>query len=533
MPLLETARDYTPRPLLNFDILFVIMGFLDLQDTSRMMRTCWTMYRGGSKYLLDDVRIHSEGHAISFCYFMFAEKRFRFRYLRHLTLLLGSISEPVARTLIAVLRRAVSHLEVLNLSPSDPFLDSATDLPDAVASLTSLRSLSVSLADITTCVMLSKLHAPISRLNLEYVPSLDEYGASFVERANEEAVVIHPLTVCSAFSSTLEELHFTFEHYLERIPRPRSAPVYPRLRTLRLDEDWLDISPYIAATPCVTKLILQGVTDPLYDTLQMDPELMSDIREDNKQAQLADGSWTCLQELDAELLMAYLCGLICQVPRVTLSHINLHNARLLRKVLRDVRPTWLTFSVQGYLFCTLDWHIPEMLIDEGSASLTHLVIRWDLRKKDWNQDVRLAVVSQTVYILLRYPDSIFPKEPLVASLGSLGRIEYFDITIGPDYDLNPTSSSIYWMPSSDETDNGIEDTNLPHPPPTPEPLRPVELSMEALDVLEFAQKAMHAAPTMKEVFVSVIGPQDRKYRRSSHIRREKDGKLSVIAEGTK
>lgn len=65
---------------LNYDILFKFMSFSSKGSVTSMMRTCSTVYQAGAQYILcDPVCITDDDMLVSFCIFMLAQKRARFR----------------------------------------------------------------------------------------------------------------------------------------------------------------------------------------------------------------------------------------------------------------------------------------------------------------------------------------------------------------------------------------------------------------------------------------------------------------------
>ena len=377
-------------PFLNFDVLFVVMEALDPVDVSRMMRTCWTLYRSGARHILGaqrGVHIHRHDRVLPFYHFMLAEKGARFKFLRKLVLSSPDLCETKAEALIVILKRT-THLEVLELRGVENTLNSATNLPDAVASLTSIRSMNLSEACMTTCNMLHSIQTPLKTLRLSYVEFVDGPFADvpffYQFDTHQERAAYHPLSVCAKLAPTLESLHLSFTHAdLPQLPDPLSAPAYPHLHMLVLQEDWPLIGPYIAATPNLTRLVLASATNgEPGDVYDEEPTIVSDCRGVNRRAQLADGSWNNLREVCGSPVEVYICGLVCRVPKLSLFGILESHLDILPDIVNDMQPEELDLGVHADLFKSADNSIPELLLHAGCAEVKRLTVTITVGRKD-------------------------------------------------------------------------------------------------------------------------------------------------------
>ena len=384
-------------PELNFDILFTIMSFAHNPGIARMMRTCSTLYHGGAKLLLSEpVQLATDGAVISFCFFMLAEKRARFRYLRALTLDTGLLHESAARGLVVILRR-MAHLTALSLANAQDLLRSARDLPDALAGLPALRTLSIANADRRACELLRALPPGATRLTalrLEFGYVGEDMEIFYETIDPDDLPDFHPVALCAAVAPTLERLSVAYCNTAgTEMWGPAAPVVYPRMRTLELQDEWPLMRPYIRAFPNLVRLTIRSNREEYGEDLSSMADWFDENRQVNMEDQLVNAQWHHLEEYDGAVIGLYLAGLPCRIPRVKLWLVEEEHLPLLDPILTDAKPTELDMRVRGLL---LDLDAPKSILSslrqDGCASLTALRLNLDICNKDRHKDVVQALV---------------------------------------------------------------------------------------------------------------------------------------------
>ncbi|KIP04745.1 hypothetical protein PHLGIDRAFT_120432 [Phlebiopsis gigantea 11061_1 CR5-6] len=170
---------------LNYDILFVIQGFLqDLPNTSRLMRTCWTLYDAGVPRLLrllkGRVSISKYYNLVSFCVFMLRRRHNRFQYLVELDISLDRDIHPVnqdPRITNVITRMFKNASQLARLRLSHPYSPIATEeISSAIASLSSLHTITINDMCAEALPILNKMKSPIRKAKISFDPDWAEDG---------------------------------------------------------------------------------------------------------------------------------------------------------------------------------------------------------------------------------------------------------------------------------------------------------------------------------------------------------------------
>ncbi|RPD55146.1 hypothetical protein L227DRAFT_615621 [Lentinus tigrinus ALCF2SS1-6] len=338
MPDLKSLVD--PRPKLNLDVLLHIITFAEITVQSRMMKTCHALYRQGARHLLrQNSHWHStERKLVSFILFLLADPPFRFPSLRQLWLghgLQEGISSETGKMLTELfvqLGRAENiGLRELWLGKSEDILRADSRLTEAIASVTTLNSISIDDVGLRGAQLLKTLRSPLTSATISFKKDVHLNGIR-VEDLNPTLLLEHS-------KDTLESLELQ-NGCFTALGR---TVVYPRLTNLAVEGPWFPyISVLLRAFPNLLRLstaLAVTRTPPWVED--------ADLSSENRAYQLKHGSWrlNCFEGPSRDL---YLLSLLYPIPHVVLMHENGDNmdAEILRTILSDARPIDLQLGPQ-------------------------------------------------------------------------------------------------------------------------------------------------------------------------------------------
>ena len=409
----------------------------------------------------------------------------------------------------------MSSLETVALDFGEEFLDCFPEFGDALATLTTLRHLTISYVGELTSDLLEAMQPGLVSLDLGWL-GYDE-GFFQGELPYEKWSEYHPVPFLAKWSSTLEKLSCNM-WYTRQDVTPFDH-VYPNLRQLSIDRDEFPlIAPYVCAFPNLTTLHVE--TDHGEDIDDDDAaERLYEHHALNVRSQQEGGkagtTWQYLQEYTGGLVDLYVLGLTCRIPRLffhsviderhyDMLSIILSYAQPVRLNITRVRDPFLTDPTRG---------LAAILQDSGASALESLVVVFELSKASREVDVAAALVSHPS--LPVHVNALFMGAPLQDTLAqSLKRLPLRHLRLRvSDYGLNPTPPP----PSAMDimlAKQGGEPPPEPHPPM---PFTPAEVSLQSFDVEEFTKGLGDAIPTLCDAIVKVSAP--RSGHRTASIKR--------------
>lgn len=136
-------------PVLNHDVLVVILSFLPRKDLSVMMQTCCSLHNAGIMYLLSfDICLTSARTLQSFCMFMLRDLPHRLKHLRSLHLFPLPYLHRISPQTIDELTKVLSHAHSLLDFSIDSFDTMDGEYPtlfEAICSLNCLKTVELGL----------------------------------------------------------------------------------------------------------------------------------------------------------------------------------------------------------------------------------------------------------------------------------------------------------------------------------------------------------------------------------------------------
>ncbi|KAM5542672.1 hypothetical protein V8D89_003633 [Ganoderma adspersum] len=469
---------------LTYDaLLHVISVTASVKESVKLMATCRVLYHEGAKIALrKPITIFNEGQLVSFLRFLRAEDLSRCRHLRQLELWSFDPELDGLPVLIETLPHLV-NLELLQLPSAEELLElhlfnsAEPALLPAFAALTSLRHVEISEAKGATCRFLSSLQSPLVSLRIDFFSDDDITLWDILDTDGWSKY--HPTVLLANFAPTLKELQCIAWYTNGNAIYPEK--VYPNMRRLSivLHEFPLRIDPFIRAFPYLTDL---RVNTDYHENHYS--EAIRESHETNVAQQLdplnSCGAWAHLEHFSGTLVDLYAIGLTSHIPRVTLIDTLRDGPRVdvLATVLRYARPVHLKLEgITGTMLGDAERGFISVLRERGGANLSNLDMSVKFGSDDQEKD--LAAVMADLF-------------------SSLGRVPLKFLELSFDtHQLDPTPRPNKFL---------IEVLRLPEPPePTPAPLTPAELSLNALDTNVLVTRMADSLTTLEAAHVVVLG----------------------------
>lgn len=335
------------RVTLNADVLLAVFSLAGNQTKLALMSTCQALYRQGGKQFLKsvDVKLDAERRVESFHRFMEADGGSRGRFLRRLYIDLENPSKAVGVQLKTMLTRLtpVSHLMDLNISHLEPLLSVYPPLSRTIATLTSLKNVSIRCLGERSLEMLGSMQSKLTTVRLDPV---GRGGMDY--RLFEKASDRNPITLLRQFSSSLCDLSLVVID--DTTKAQDDAPQYPLLSSLTLEGapsapiTWH----YARAFPNLKTLTITG-----FDVCDVEDFGFTEFRMKNRTHLHEHGCWTSLDMFDGPIVMLWLLGLPCPVRHLQVSVSDHHDldeeltADMIREALSPARPTRLGIAFYG------------------------------------------------------------------------------------------------------------------------------------------------------------------------------------------
>ncbi|KAH9846051.1 hypothetical protein C2E23DRAFT_854768 [Lenzites betulinus] len=396
-------------PVLNNDVLLIIMSFCDAPTVLRFVLICRAIYRAGAKYIMSgrQVFIRDQRSFDSFISFLLAHSTGVLYHLHSMHLAVKTV-DPCANLFGSILRGS-PNLHSLYICHTRDLFASHPDLFDAVTHMPSLRHLA-----LYRCGKLELLGSTswLVSLTVTYI-NPDPFLDSLDDR---EGVLHHPMFLCAPLQFKLEELDIQYSrrygaHFY-------NAPyVFHKLKKLTLYDGAPYIRGYLSAFPNLTHLTITCDHRPWADIDHFIQD-WEEHRELNLGAQELDGSWTQLEHLTADVCALYLLALSCPVARLTIRPVDEPaQLRLLIDVLHEVKPKRLdmtvnmeVLSVMPQLFfevapelgetrtllsVTLAVAISPLYASKGYRPVSHDLVRRPLSSRSPSNELTHALSART------------------------------------------------------------------------------------------------------------------------------------------
>ena len=375
---------------LSFDILLLILEVSPVATAARMTRTCHTLRRGGTRYLLDcGVSLTSGAGIASFLQFLYADATTRFQHFHTLELACGKILSEAAVALLGLIAHPLLTLGTLTLREPESILKSSCPSLDGVVHNASHPPLLTALAGLTTlqhltvcghcgrhtCALIDGIRLPLKTVSMDFVHF---YGLEDLLRQN-------PILTLAKHSGTLEKISGSgFAVF------PGSEPsdnVFPSVRTLSttfLDSYFPETLTLVAAFPNLTRLSLTAsvtrhatLTGPdLSRRLERAAQNGRDQRE-QQEMRAPEKMWAKLEELEGTLADILALGLRpCHISMLrllgTLSETPEYE--YIKTVLEDTRPAGLAITMAMTGASTFGDTIGPVFRDSSAQQLCALEI---------------------------------------------------------------------------------------------------------------------------------------------------------------
>lgn len=310
---------------MNFDVLFAIMSFLEVDDLSRFMRTCHTLYDYGLPLLLG-CRLGDNRNPLraeAYYNFLLSDFPHRLRHLRSLYLshsLLWSTNVTISN-LISV------ALTVIQFSPNITYLEIHqakeafnldSELLASIGQITSLRHLKLHRCDATTAESLfQRLRSPLHTIDISF-PRADN---------------VNPLAMLYPTRGTLQSLSVGDALILSSHP----SVSYPQVHTLRLSGCSYNLQSLAQCMPRLRRLTFA----PDYAQLSGIPDFG---REHNLTADISR-VWRSLDYVCGETYQLWKSGLNTNVLHVHVQHPP-HSSQMLAVALASMKPPFVQVDTE-------------------------------------------------------------------------------------------------------------------------------------------------------------------------------------------
>ncbi|KAI0768463.1 hypothetical protein BD413DRAFT_614345 [Trametes elegans] len=480
-------------PVLDYDILTAVMSVSCRDTASKLMRTCWTLYHAGARYILDggvNIGDNFVGSLMpSLSMFLVAEDGQRLQYLRCLRI--GRISQPLDPDFVSLLARA-SHLEYIIILHAENLLTSNPTFGHMISQeLLSLRRLNLNRAGEKTVEVLRQMRAPLVSLVISFV-DIREFSSN---SQGQEQQPWYPAVFCAKLATSLQTLRITPEILDEPFG---GSMTYPKLHNLLLLDNAPLTRSYIQACPSLRDLGVLTMRQPWdAEDEQNFPEPAA-IRRRNMEDQVSLGTWPGLEEFSGNVAALYLFGLTCPVRRIVFEIVEDWSFPLLAPAIGQTRPKYLEL----WLSCEQlseyrASYLTDALKSPGAASLEQLDLRLCIQNHDLDEEVH------TVLGMLR--DTLIHMQLKSLRLG-----------LYPAQSLDPYRPYSYYYHDTSLTTDQLREL----------PLLPIELLLREYDFERYAQEVFAGTPSLKHAQLAVEGPRHEQVR-IVHVDRSEGGDIVV------
>ncbi|CAL1709485.1 unnamed protein product [Somion occarium] len=379
-----------PRMVLNWDVLFLIMEFVDRCSLLPYVQTCHTLYKAGVPHLLRvNTPIYFGKHlnVKSFCHFILGEFPSRLRYLREVEFpkKFWLRKKDTISQLAEVLRNA-PFLEKVTISAAERFFEIGPELGAALREATSIRELSLDGVGDQALSVLTRMRSPLNSVELcaDAVPVAD---------------CLDPNKVLASFSSSLRQLKVRWVQF------ENTSIQYPHVHTLSIEDDnFVPMDMLIHVFPNLQSLSITTNTG-----VELDEEEALHIHNENMRAQ-ARLSWPSLNYLEGDVMLLYCLAPTCKVRCLSVWPSSSDVARLVQ-VCKSTRPE----SIKIY------FHMDKLSVEElrmilRSTDVKHLSATIDAYDVNGLKDIRAYIhqlrdLFQTLTITTLYFRFIWHPTP--------------------------------------------------------------------------------------------------------------------------
>lgn len=285
---------------LNFDILLMLMDYVDRKDVLSLMQTCHFMYVEGIPALLRyPVVLSYERDFGSFCEFMLASPFIRPRYLREL--IMGSTArfpKELVNRLVLVLTRAEGLEKFTIACENDP---SEAAVMAALAATTSITHLSIESPNATVAQVLQEWKSAVTKVAV----SFDErrlIGQSDDFRMRN----LDPTWIFAPLAHSVREMQAIWPRYFS------ANIVFPAVDTLQVHAYRpAALSATMRAFPHLRRLIVSF-------EMGFDPDKLLRERHENEVGEESE-HWRRLEYVQGDVGSVYVCSLPCTVEHLDLT----------------------------------------------------------------------------------------------------------------------------------------------------------------------------------------------------------------------
>ena len=320
------------RPVLNYDILHLIMSISATQEVCSLMCTCWLLYREGAKFLLHHVKLEDDRGIQSFTQFMAADPYRRIPYLHSLDLSCGTLTPETAVLLRVFLGLAGPFLQlhhVLLRKPED-LLRSDPGLVEAFARTYFISFLAFYQPGALSFGLLERMSGVVHSASLHF----DRSPTELPEKSN-------PIFAFRSLRNTLVEVSghlFT----ADVTSSYTSGIVFPHVRRLRLETSTpIHTIDYARAFPNLASLYFSCRPEFYISVDEEERDDLAVARERNCTAMREHGGWSKLQFVDGAMADLWTLGLRSTIAKLKVLMLPLHEehrlmaASMFEDLLRD------------------------------------------------------------------------------------------------------------------------------------------------------------------------------------------------------
>ena len=326
-------------PLLNLDVLYVIISHASWEALTALMLTSRLLNREAAKHMLrhpdleTTILIDARGdrHVMSFINFLSADGG-RCHYLRSLALGGGAVTPRVMEALSDVIHQAI-NLQSLGLIRAETSLNTYPGMISTLASLCKVEFLLLSSAGLLACQLLKAAHWPLRRVKV-----INPQADKKVDTIN----LLNPM-ICP----TLSEL--VLQGWTYRGPLP--LPLHHRLRRIVLVQHWSPVDILATLFPSVKELVIRPMESPMETrrapTIPRVPlppgpsRSNSDLRNANAERNrlIGDRFWPSLDVLHTwNPEVSYALALPCPVRTVIFTTLRNWSIQIFKDVMESAHP---------------------------------------------------------------------------------------------------------------------------------------------------------------------------------------------------
>ncbi|KAK7683601.1 hypothetical protein QCA50_013439 [Cerrena zonata] len=317
---------------LNWDVLMLIMEFLDRRTLLAYMSTCHTLHRAGVPYLLSDpIRFKRSFNVKSFCQFALGDFPHRLRCLHELEFPARFwLRKRDTITLLAQVLKYSPYLEKITIIRAERFFGIDPILGDAIAESTSIKEFFLDGVGYEALSVLTRMQSPLESVDL------------FIDAG---AVENYPDP-----NEALERFALGLTHLKVRWVQMGMSVQYPKVRILSIEDDnFVPIDLLIYVFPNLQSLTISTNTS---EYLEMDQAELKRIHLQNKKSQRSR-SWPRLDYLEGDVTLLYCLAPTCRVRRLS-AWVSSSDVDKLLVVCKNTQPESLK----------LYFHMDRLSVDE-------------------------------------------------------------------------------------------------------------------------------------------------------------------------